>query len=71
MKILYTILKVLEHVLNLIKSSQVKKEQEENEKQKQKNEDDPVEFFENHFGRDNVDDNNGMFDNESNKDRTD
>lgn len=69
MKILYTILKVLEQILNLIKSNQVKKEQEENEKQKQKNEEDPVEFFENHFGSNDVDNNNGVLDNKSDKDR--
>lgn len=70
MKILYTILKVLEQLLDLIKSNQVKKEQEENEKQKQENEEDPVDFFENHFGINDVDNNNGMLDDESDKDKT-
>lgn len=70
MKILYTILKVLEKILNLIKSNQVKKEQEENEKQKQQNEEDPVDFFEGHFSRNDVDNNNRLLDNESDKDRT-
>lgn len=70
MKILYTILKVLEQLLDLIKSNQVKKEQEENEKQKQQNEEDPVEFFEGHFGINDFDNNNGMLDDESDKDKT-